>query len=43
MFSHHLEVAGNDCGNTVKKVTVYKTLCILQYTAWLTFDMDEIT
>jgi len=26
MFSHHLEVAGNDCGNAVKKVTVYKVL-----------------
>lgn len=43
MFSHHLEVAGKDCGNTVKKVTVYKILCILLYRARLTFDMREIT
>lgn len=28
MFLHHLEVAGNDCGNAVKKVTVYKILLI---------------
>lgn len=42
MFPHHLEEAGDDSGNAVKEVTVYKILCILQYTARLTFDMHEI-
>lgn len=43
MFADHLEVAGNDYGNTVKKVAGYKALLILQYTAQLPFDMHEIT
>lgn len=31
MFSHHLEGAGNGCGNAVKEVTVEKASCTLQH------------